>query len=173
MSSKLESNYLLSVIWGCPDTSEWNLKENDKTFSCLIFFRELSLMFLSNLNDQHLDCHRPVGAAPPLFPPFFTTFLSTGTAGRQRGGVGVFLIIIDVTGITVNVVTILGSKPPQTLGYIILYILYIHIHVVYYICRGWITLYGQVCHTWAPRVTQCERVCPAPHRAWLCLVMQE
>ena len=170
MSSKLESNYLLSVIWGCPDTSEWNLKENDKTFSCLIFFRELSLMFLSNLNDQHLDCHRPVGAAPPLFPPFFTTFLSTGTAGRQRGESGSF----SSSSMSLTSLSMLSSfleashhKP------LVIYYTYTHIHVVYYIFRGWITLYGQMCHTWAPRVTQCERVCPAPHRAWLCLVMQQ
>ena len=108
----------------------------------------------------------------PTFSPLFHHLFVDGHCWPAEGGVGVFLIIIDVTDITVNVVITLGSKPSQTLGYI-LYIIYIHIHVVYYICRGWITLYGQVCHTWAPRVTQCERVCPAPHRAWLCLVMQE
>ena len=60
----------------------------------------------------------------PTFSPLFHHLFVDGHCWPAEGGVGVFLIIIDVTGITVNVVIILGSKPPQTLGYI----LYIHTH---------------------------------------------
>ena len=59
--------------------------------------------FLSNLNDQHLDCHRPVGAAAPLFHPFSPTFCPTGTAGRQGGRESVFLIIIALIEVSVNI----------------------------------------------------------------------
>ena len=99
---------------------------------------------MSDLNDQQLDCHRPAGAAAPLFHPFSPPFCHTTTAGRRGvgGGRGVSLSIINVTLIVINIVfdASLGHKE-------IFWLRLDHIH-------------GKPCHRSVSRVTPCERVCP-------------
>ena len=59
------------------------------------FYGNSSGVFFSDLNDQRWNCHRPVGAAAQLFPPFPHLFVPRGVMLARTGERGgVFFIIL-------------------------------------------------------------------------------
>ena len=52
------------------------------------FYGSSSGVFFSDLNDQRWNCHRPVGAAAQLFPPFPHLFVPRGVMLARTGGQG-------------------------------------------------------------------------------------
>ena len=59
------------------------------------FYGSSSGVLFSDLNDQRWNCHRPVGAAAQVFPPFPHLFVPRGVMLARTGERGgVFFIIL-------------------------------------------------------------------------------